>query len=201
MQLSVLPAFAITDSPEFMTPRDLLSANSVSNINLRNSRSSAVTVYGLYVRQFSYVASGSTSCSGATPMYSSSQNTTAGSFVTPTVINAGKSAALGSNYLYNMLFQAIYYISINFPNAACELPGCTWGSDPTIYNWCIFLGALAPVVTTAGYTANVPPSADVASSGASYDYNLISSYVSLGPIACNDQTLTCTVATQQTQSF
>lgn len=202
MQFLVATAFAHTALHGFMTPRDLLRNDSTSNINLQNNRSSAATVYGVYVRQFAYVTPGNT-CANATVMYSSTQNTTAGSFVAPTLINAGKSAAIGSNYLYNMIYQANYYIGIIFPSSppGCALPGCTWGSDSTIYNWCIYLGALAPVTTSAGYTANVPPSTDAASSTGLYNYNLVSSYTYLGPISCNDRTLTCTAANQQTQSF
>ena len=194
--------FAQTNVPGFMTSRDLLKNNSASNINLQNNRNSAATVYGLYVLQYAYVEPGQ-SCNNATVIYSMTANTTAGAFVTPTLINAGRKAALGSNYLYNMIYEAIYYENIIIPSSppGCALPGCTWGSDTTQYNWCIYLGALAPVSTSSGYTANVPPSAGLASSAGLYDYNLINNYTYLGPISCNDKTLTCTTANQQTQSF
>lgn len=201
-QALVTTTLAKTASPGFMTPRDLRSSNSTSNINLRNNKNTATTVYGLYVNQFAYVTPGDT-CDHATTIYATTQNTTAGSFVTPATINAGSSAAVGSNYLYNMIYEAIYYENIIIPSSppGCALPGCTWGSDTTMYNWCIYLGALAPVSTTPGYTANVPPSATAASSPGLYNYNLINTYIYLGPIACNDQTLTCTTTNQQTQPF
>lgn len=102
-----------------------------------------------------------------------------------------------------MLYEAIYYENIRIPSSppGCALPGCTWGSDTTQYNWCIYLGALAPVSTSSGYTANVPPSADSAARASFYNYNLISDYIYIGPIACNDKTLTCVTANQQTQAF
>ncbi len=102
-----------------------------------------------------------------------------------------------------MIYQTIYYENIIIPSSppGCALPGCTWGSDTTKYNWCIYLGALAPMSTSPGYTANVPPSTDVASSSGVYNYNLVSSYRYLGPISCDDRTLSCTVTSQQTQSF
>lgn len=201
-QFFVAAAFANTNSSAFMTPRDLMQNDTTSNINLHNNRSTPATAYGLYVRQFSYVTPGQ-SCDHATVMYSTTQNTAAGSFVMPVTVNANSSVAVGSNYLYNMIYQANYYVHILFTSSppGCSLPGCTWGDDSTIYNWCIYLGALAPVATSTGYTANVPPSTDVASSSGLYDYNLISNYTYLGPISCNDRTLTCTVANQQTQSF
>lgn len=194
--------FAQISQPGFMTPRDLLSNNTVSNLNLKNNSNTSKTVYGLYVRQYAYVAQGS-NCNSSTVIYATTQNTTAGSIVMPVVINSGKSTAVGSNFLYNMIYGAIYYENIIIPSSppGCALPGCTWGSDTTKYNWCIFLGALSPVSNTASYTANVPPSMDSASSTGNYNYNLVTSYVTLGPISCDDQTLTCTVASQQTQSF
>jgi hypothetical protein len=202
-------AFAQKNLDGFMTSRDLLSNDSVlSNISLYNSRSSDVAVYGLYVRQYASVTPGDT-CDHATAIFPSGDipatNITAGSFVMPTTISPQKSAAVGSNYLYNLIYGAIYYQRINDPTdpQGCALPGCTWGSDTTTYNWCIYLGALAPVSTTAGYTSTVPPTAEAASSTGNYNYNLVSNsdYTYLGPISCNDQTLTCTTANQQSQSF
>lgn len=200
MQLFITTVFAQSQMLEFISSRDAVRNDSTSNLSLYNNRGSAISVYGLYVRQYAYVTPGDT-CDHSTVIYSTTQNKTAGAFVMPTVINAGKGAAIGSNYLYNMIYQAIYYENIIIPSSppGCALPGCTWGSDTTKYNWCIYLGALAPVSTTAGYTANVPPSTDSASSAGVYDYNLITSYVSLGPISCDDRELTCIAANQQTQ--
>lgn len=196
------PALAEENLSEFMTPRDLLNNEAPSNISLQNNRGSAATVYGLYVRQYAYVTPGQ-GCDSATIIYPGTNNVAAGAFVAPTVINAHKKAALGSNYLYNMIYEAIYYENIIIPSLppGCALPGCTWGSDTTRYNWCIYLGALTPVYSTPGFTASVPPSTEAASSAGLYDYNLITQYVYLGPLSCNDQTMTCITATQQTQSF
>jgi len=200
-QCIIATAFANTASAGFMSAQDLAKNDSASNINLHNNSGTDATVYGLYVRQFSYVMPGET-CDQASVLYPASQNTTAGASLMPVTINAGKSAAIGANYLYNLIYGAIYYYNIIHPVTpqGCTLPGCTWGSDTTIYNWCVYLGALAPVTHSGDYTSNVPPSADIASTS-DYNYNLINTYVSLGPISCNDQTLACTVATQQTQSF
>lgn len=191
--------FAQTDSSAFMTTRDILRHDAGSNINLHNNRSAAATVYGLYVRQYSYVTPGST-CASATTIYTG--NITGGSFVAPVTISANKSVSLGGNFLYNMILGAIYYENIIIPSSppGCALPGCTWGTDSTKYNWCIYLGALAPVANSSTYTSTIPPATENAS-GSGYNYNVISSYVNLGPISCSDQTLSCTAATSQTQSF
>lgn len=195
--------FAKTTVSGFMTPHDLTSNDAASNIFLHNNRASAVTAYGLYVRAFSSVLPGQ-SCDNATPIFPDpphiAPNINVGAFLSPVTIGAGKSVVIGANFLYNMILQANYYATVYAPHV-CSLPGCTWGDDSTIYNWCIYLGALAPVATTADYTSNIPPSGEAASSAGQYDYNLIQDYVTLGPISCNDQTMTCTVANQQTQPF
>ena len=209
--LSMSPAFAQKEAQEFLTTRDVLTNDASANIYLHNSRSSAVTVYGLYIRQFALVNPGET-CAQATEIYPNPstpagflENITAGTVVMPTKINAGQSAIVGGNYLYNMIYGANYYVQNVVTSAppGCSLPGCTWGNDSHIYNWCIYLGAMAPVSVSTGYTANVPPAVTEASLNGSYDYNLIgaNNYAYLGPISCNDQTLTCSVASQQTQSF
>lgn len=186
----------------FMTPQDLLNNESPSNIFLQNNGSAAVTVYGLYVNQYAYVTPGQ-SCDSATIIYPSSNNVTAGAFVMPVAIGSGQKVPVGSNYLYNMIFTAIYYenMTISTLPPGCALPGCTWGSDTTQYDWCIYLGAMAPVYTSAGYTSNVPPAAETASDQCFYNYNLINSYINLGPISCNDETMTCSISSPQTQSF
>lgn len=179
---------------DFQTPQD-----STSGIRLHNASNADKTVYGLYIRELAYVTPGN-ACNTSTPIYNSATNQAIGSVVSPVTIKAGDTVNLGANYLYNMLFQAFYYAAVSSLPPSCSLPGCTWGDDSAIYQWCIYLGALSPVTTTSGYTANVPPSADIASSGA-YNYNLISSYITLGPITCNDETLTCRVENNQTQNF
>ncbi len=200
------PTFAREHLSQFITSRDLSNSNqSSSNISLKNNRNSAVTVYGLYVRQYAYVAAGQ-SCDSSTvifPIDVATNNITAGAFVMPTVIGPGRKAIVGSNYLYNMIYGAIFYENIIIPLSppGCALPGCTWGSDSTQYHWCIYLGALAPVSTSPGYTSNVPPSTGLASNTGLYNYNLTSNYSYIGPISCDDRALTCTAASQQTQTF
>ncbi len=199
----LVSAFAKSNSDSFITVRDLYNNNqSLSNISLQNNRNTSTTVYGLYVRQYAYVLPGQ-SCNDATIIYPGSDNIAAGAYLSPILINPGKKAAVGGNYLYNMIYTAIYYENIIIPSSppGCALPGCTWGSDSTKYHWCIYLGALAPVSTSSGYIANVPPAADLVSNSVLYNYNLINNYSYIGPITCDDETLTCLTASQQTQAF
>lgn len=196
-------AFAKKNLSDFMMSRDLLNQETTSNISLKNNRTTPVTVYGLYVRQFAYVNPGE-NCDSAIDMYPAENNLATGAFVMPVTIPGGQSAEIGANYLYNMLYQANYYIGIIHPFSppGCALPGCTWGSDTSIYHWCIYLGALAPVSNSSDYSSTIPPSTELASNNApSYNYNLINQYHYLGPIICNDQTLSCSATSKQIQSF
>lgn len=195
----------LKQSTNFSTSQDLAAAiNSskrASGFSIQNSGIVSKLLYGLYVRQFSYVTPGQ-SCSSATVMYSSSENKAAGSVVMPVRIDGDTEATVGANYLYNMIYNAIYYLRVIVPSSppGCALPGCTWGSDSTIYNWCLYVGALSPVSVTENYTAKVAPSSTTVS-GAGYNYDLITSFRSIGPISCDDQTLTCFLATPQKQSL
>lgn len=188
-------------STNFSTSKDLATSVNESLFKLKNTGASSAVVYGLYVRQFSYVAEGE-SCTSPTVMYSAAGNISAGALVMPVTIAANTEADVGENYLYNMIYNAIYYLRIISPMdpPGCALPGCTWGEDTTIYNWCIYVGAIAPASVTEEYTAKVVPASSTLSEG-DYDYDLISSYEYIGPISCNDQTLTCSVAASQIQSF
>lgn len=183
----------------FFTPKDLAIQNS-SNIKLKNEGNTPRVVYGIYIRQFASVEPGQSCAQAAPPMYPSSDNVAAGAVVMPIPIGINSAAPIGENYLYNMIYGAIYYVAIQSGTPACRLPGCTWETDPSIYNWCIYLGALAPISLDSDHTSTVPPSTTVIS-GAGFNYNLVAQYGYIGPISCNDQTLTCSVATPQSQAF
>lgn len=183
----------------FFSAADLMSSRSTSNIKLKNIGTSTKVVYGLYVRQFARVAAGQ-ACSTPTTLYAASQNAAAGAVVMQVSLDANTEAALGANYLYNLIYAANYYVVNLAGPQGCKSPGCTWGSDTTIYHWCIYLGAMSPVSVTAPYTAKVAPHTTNVSGGG-FDYNLVSNYETIGPISCDDQALTCSVATAQTQSF
>lgn len=187
---------------QFSAAQDLSDSINESHFKLKNTGVSPAVVYGLYVRQFAYVAEGE-SCTNATVMYSSADNVAAGAIVMPVTIAANSEAAVGENYLYNMIYNSIYYLRIITPTnpPGCALPGCTWGADTTVYNWCIYAGAISPISATEDYSTSVVPASDNPSQLGLYNYDLISSYDYIGPISCNDETLTCSVGTTQTQSF
>lgn len=196
---SELPA--IKQSTNFSTARDISTSPSESHVKLHNTAATSTVVYGVYIRQFAYVTPGQ-SCISPTAIYSSTINTAAGAMVMPVTIGANSEVSIGANYLYNMIYNAMYYVQVVNPSSppGCALPGCTWGSDLTAYNWCIYVGVIAPVTVTASYTSKVVPSTTTVSGGG-YNYNRVSDYHYIGPITCNDQTLTCSLSTAQVQSF
>ena len=90
----------------------------------------------------------------------------------------------------------------------CSLPGCSWSTDDTTQkNSCFKLGAISPNASSVNPDSNVAPYAwptDPDTTPFHYVYALIpnvADYTWLGPFTCNDQTLTYSAPTPQTQSF
>lgn len=206
-----------------LTPRDLLT-QSFSNVTVQNKTGSDTQVYGLYVHKLAYVSDASASCSSSTSLYGDSTNAPAasdgshsgqylatgsagGAYVTSINFQYNQAVPIGQNYLYNMMFNAIF--RANQPTdhtSPCALPGCTWAdSDPpdnAPKYWCVYVGVLAPENTNTSSTSVVPPSGlSVNDSGYGYDLIASGNYGYIGPITCNDQTLTCSVSSTQNQSF
>ena len=118
----------------------------------------------------------------------------------PVTIMANQKIPIGQNFLYHMLYTAIYYNNQPTPTSPCTLPGCKWFTDTSVISWCIFLGALSPAGSNTATTSSVPPYGE-AVSGAGYNYNLVTQYSYIGPITCNDQNLTCSVSSAQNVAF
>ena len=191
----------------FMSARDLSSETVSSNLNIKNNGSRYLNLYGLYIRQLSQVSVGQPCSSGSVIFPNSGvgalANTSAGSIVMRVFVGPRKEATIGANFLYNMIYGSSLYVQTTYPSSppGCFLPGCTWGSDTLKYNWCVQLGVMAPVYIKPGYTtSNVPPSMKIVSTS-DYNYNIVNSGQDLGPISCDDQNLTCSANTSQTQSF
>ena len=199
-----------------MTARDI-KAQSFSNITIQNKTGGATTVYGLYINTFADNTPLPHDCTAPNVLYSPNAvfpNTyAAGAFVAPIALRTNQKIPIGKNYLYNMIYTAIYYgnqagAPISNPPMPCALPGCSWdvttpstAPDVAGDEWCIYLGVLAP---TAGNstTSNVPPMANLVNdAGAGYNYNAVVQYGYIGPIICNDNTLTCAVNTAQNVAF
>lgn len=190
-----------------MTVRDIKD-NSFSNITIQNKAGKAITVYGLYVNQFADNTPLPHDCRTPRTLYVVYPSVAAGAFVSPIALTNNQKIPIGKNYLYNMIYTAIYYGNQTTSGAQmpCTLPGCSWpgnGSsvpaDQTGDEWCIFLGILAPAAGNST-TSSVPPMANLVR-GTGYNYDLVTQYGYIGPISCDDQTLTCSVSRAQNVAF
>lgn len=189
-----------------MTARDMKKLD-LSNITLTNNTAQTITASGLFIASFDI-----NDCSSCFGSIVSGDN--AGGAVAATItFKPNQAIAIGQNYLYNMLYNGIYYIKNTAGTSPCSLPGCTWpGDDPNVHGWCITINITSPnsSYTYSNYKngtnspANFPMySAAGNSTPFDYKYDLIdpstlgTGNVCLGPITCNDQTLTCKVASAQ----
>lgn len=179
--------------PQFKTSSDLSgNANSLFTVKKLGA---AKTIYGLYLPQLAYTT---TDCNSAIVLYTSTN--VAGAMYSSRLMPTNESVSVGKNYLYNMLYTAIYYNNQNsFSSSVCTLPGCSWFTDisPPI-KWCVYVGAIAPNPPITG--TNVAPYGQ-AISGAGYNYDAVNSYQYIGPISCNDSTLECSLDSAQEQTI
>ncbi|MCL5272247.1 MAG: hypothetical protein M1486_02840 [Gammaproteobacteria bacterium] len=193
-----------------MTAGDM-QGRDLSNITITNRTGFPITVSGLFIASFDI--NDCSSCFGGVV----SGDNLGGAVVSPVTFKVNQSLPIGQNYLYNMLYNGIYYIKNTVGSSPCSLPGCSWpGDDPNVKGWCISINVVSPNsrYTYSNYTngsnppANVPAYSNAGNSTPfNYKYDLIdpatlgAGNTCLGLITCNDQTLTCQVATAQDQSF
>ena len=200
---------------DLMTVRDI-KTNSFSNITIQNKTGEAITVYGLYINTFADNTPVPHDCTAPNDLYSAqilypSYPVAAGAFVTPIALAKNQKVPIGKNYLYNMIYTAIFFRKniTPLPSMPCRLPGCGWSTitndSPTRdipgVEWCIYLGVLAPAAGNST-TSNVPPMANLVNNdNPEYKYDLVKQYGYIGPISCDDKTLTCSVSTAQNVAF
>ncbi len=197
------------DTYAFMTLRDVQN-NAVSNISIINQTSQSILVSGLYIS--SYDVNDCSACSGSII----GGDNVGGVVVSPLSFKVNQATPIGQNYLYNMIYNGITFITSNVVSP-CALPGCSWpGDDPNITGWCISINVMSlnSSYTGSTFTNGTNPPASAAPFGAAgnsnafhYKYALIDPNTlgvlsaCLGPVVCNDKTLTCTTATAQSESF
>lgn len=193
-----------------MTARDMQNLD-LSNITLANHTASTITASGLFIASFD--VNDCSSCFGSVV----SGDNLGGAVLSPVTFKPNQSLPIGQNFLYNMLYNGIYYIKNTVGSSPCSLPGCSWpGDDPNIKGWCISINVVSPnsSYTYSHYTngANPPANAPAYSAAGNstpfnYKYDLIdpntlgTGNVCLGPITCNDKTLTCKVGSAQSEAF
>lgn len=193
-----------------MTASDIQSTK-LSNITITNQIGAPITVSGLFIASFDI-----NDCSACFGSVVSGDNL-GGVVVSPLTFKTNQTLPIGQNYLYNMLYNGIYYIKNTVGSSPCSLPGCSWpGDDPSVQGWCVTINVISPnsSYTYSNYTngsnspANTPAYSNAGNSiPFDYQYDLIdpstlgAGNACLGPITCNDKTLTCKVATSQNESF
>lgn len=200
------PAFR---TQQLMTGQDVINA-SYSNISIKNATTSSVTASGIFIA--GYDTNDCSVCTGTIV----GGNNAIGALVEPVTFEAGQSIQIGQNYLYNLIYNGLYGVQ-QVIGSPCQLPGCSWPGDSTgITGWCLSINLMSRTTsyTSSSYTngtdaaANVVPfSQAVSSAPFHYNYDLIDpntltvGTACLGPVVCNDQTLTCTVSSAQTLPF
>jgi len=193
-----------------MTPNDVKN-NSLSNVTITNRTGQTVPVSGLYISSFDI-----NECSACYGGVVSGDNL-GGAVISPLVFRASQMLPIGQNYLYNMLYNGIYYIRQTAGSSPCALPGCSWpGDDPNVHGWCISINVVSrnSNYTYSHYTNGAHPASSTPPYGAAgnstpfdYKYALINpntlgtGNACIGPITCNDKTLACKVSTAQNESF
>ena len=196
-----------------MTSSDL-SSNRSSNLNLTNNTGQALTVYGVHFYGVSWILPGQDCINGIIQSGGNfnQQSGMEGTVVTPIPFAVGQSIPIGENYLYNMIYNWIFWrYASNNHSIPCFLPGCSWAGDPGPFNWCLQVGITSPdsYYTGSPYKSNTapfawPPNLNSNGDGGNYSYDLIpnfSNFVWLGPFTCSDQTLTCSTPIPLYQSF
>lgn len=193
-----------------MTAHDMRGSN-LSNITITNRIGLPITVSGLFIASFDV-----NDCSACFGSVVAGDNL-GGAVVSPVAFKVNQSLPIGQNYLYNMIYNGIYYIKNSVGSSPCSLPGCSWpGDDPNIHGWCITINVVSPnsSYTYSNYTnGSNPPANTPAYSHAGnsvpfdYKYDLIdpatlgNGSACLGLITCDDKTLTCQADTPQNESF
>lgn len=209
----LMNAYAANKDPNayaLMTARDMRSL-STSNITITNNTTAPISVSGLFIASYDV-----NDCSACTGNILAGDNL-GGAVVSPVTFKTAQSLPIGQNFLYNMIYNGIYYVKTNI-SSPCSLPGCSWpGDDQNVRGWCITINAVSlnSSYTYSNYTngSNPPASAPAyaspgnATMSFNYKYDLINpntlgaGSACLGPITCNDKTLTCQVTTPQNESF
>lgn len=194
---------------DLMTAQDAVNS-SYSNISITNATGAPVTASGLFVA--SYDVNDCSACSGSLM----TGDNAFGPMVQQVSFGDGQSIQIGQNYLYNMIYSGLSGVQLNVGSTPCQLPGCSWSGDTPNTKWCITIGVMSrrSSYTSSAYTNGSNPAANVVPIGQAvssipfnYKYDLVdpatfgNGSACLGPIVCDDQTLNCSVSSQQTQSF
>lgn len=209
----MISAYAQNKDPNayaLMTARDMQN-NSFSNVTITNQTAQTITASGLFIASFDV-----NDCSACFGSIVAGDNL-GGAMISPVTFNANQAVAIGQNFLYNMLYNGIYYIKNTAGSSPCQLPGCSWpGDDTSVTGWCITINVVSREsnYTHSNYTSGSNPPAKTPSYSAAgnsnpynYKYDLIdpntlgTGNACIGPITCDDKMLTCKVASAQGEAI
>lgn len=116
----------------YMTNQDVYRVeDSNSLVRVTNSQGSAVNTFGLFISQ---IWSGD-ACSGSA-LYAST-TTAGGGFFKQTNFSGNESVSIGSNFLYNMVSNALFYGAYTDSPSTSLYPGINNSGGNT---WCIYIG-------------------------------------------------------------
>lgn len=218
MSAAVVVAQAKNNDPNtyaLMTMQDMQN-NAVSNVTITNGTGQNIPAATLFISNYDAISPTDGDCSICTGGITGGGNL-GGVVLSPVTFNPSQVLPIGQNYLYNMIYNGIYFIKTTAGSSACALPGCSWPGD-TPQRWCLDINIISrhSSYTYSTYTSGSNPPANTPAYGAAgdsppdqfnYKYSLINPALQgvgnacIGPITCNDKTLTCTVSTAQNETF
>lgn len=191
-----------------MTAQDVRE-KSISNISITNGTNQTITSSGLFIASYDL-----NDCSACTGGIIGGDNL-GGALVSFVTFGPNQSVPIGQNYLYNMIYNGIYYARSNI-STPCFLPGCSWPDDIDIEGWCLTINAISldSDYTFSNYRNGSNPPSNTPAYGVAgdstpfdYQYDLIDPLTlgggdaCLGPIVCDDRTLNCKVSNAQSETF
>lgn len=200
-----------SNTDALMTARDVQN-NTLSNVSIVNQAGQTITIAGLFIASHD-TGDDCSVCFGGVI----GGDNAGGLVASPVTIQSAQALPIGQNFLYNMLYNSIFYIKAN-GHSPCSLPGCSWPGDTADTHWCLGINAASinSNYTYSHYTNGAHPPASIlayAASGNSpasqfnYKYDLIDPNTlgvgssCIGPVVCDDKTLTCRVSKAQSESL
>jgi hypothetical protein len=202
-----LSGYAKMDNPALMSARDI-EQDTLSNITLINRTHQTITASGLFIA--SYDINDCSACFGNVV----SGDNVGGSIASFVTFKPQQEVPIGQNFLYNMIYNGIYFIQTTIGSSPCLLPGCSWPGDTPNTTWCLTINAtsLDTNYTRSMFKNGNNPPAKIPAYGASgnsvffdYRYDLIdpsklgTGNACLGPVSCDDKNLTCKVSAAQNE--
>lgn len=173
-------AFAGTEQ-QLATGRDILVKDSSSLITLNHNTGGTISSTGIYIQALCY----NSGCTTTTNGYQNKNGLAFGAIYSGVTFLNNDSVTIGSNFLYNMIYHALYQANQTSGSIGSTYTPGQAGSSGNA--WYIKLGV---ITSTPGPLSNT-----IGSEALSYG-----SATSIS-ITCDDAAFTCTAGSSSTQSF